>query len=144
LLYSFPANRTFRERFCIVKPGLFVPQFPRRAALQIGNKHGILASLPFQVRVRRQPALKFLQFPSRVREFPIARRRFLRDEYAVKTSFPRIAVNFSRNILATSRAVRRESMVRRSPISMNLLHPRTALTAYASPASGERISNDPK
>src|SRR5580704_16556452 len=60
------ADGTFRERLGIVHPWFFQLELARGAALEVGDKHGIARSFPFQISCGNQPALKLLETPARV------------------------------------------------------------------------------
>ena len=54
----FRTDRAFRQRLGIVEPRLFLAELTRGATLEVGDEHGILRALPFEVGGGDQSALK--------------------------------------------------------------------------------------
>ena len=58
VLDLFRADRTLCQRLGIVEPRLFLAELARGATLEVGDKHGVLGALPFEVGGGDQSALK--------------------------------------------------------------------------------------
>src|SRR5712692_2407066 len=98
MLDFFRADRAIGERPGIVEPGLLEPELARGAALEVGDEHGILCALPFQIGGSHQAALKFFEAAARFGEFAFRGRVSRSDKNAVVTSLPRIAIDFARDV----------------------------------------------
>src|SRR6266581_3020239 len=96
------ARYGFAVSFC--GSGIFARSFrpgatkPYCAALQVGDEHGIFGALPFEIGRGNQAALKFLEPLARISKLRFGWQFSSRDEDAVKTSLPRIAVDFARDV----------------------------------------------
>ena len=135
----FIAGGTLCHRLGIVKPGFFDAQLTSDAALEVGDEHGILGALPFEIGGGYQAALKFFEAAARVGEFGFGGLGASGDEDAVEASLPRVAVQLTREIF--SNFLRGD--VDLVDAFVTEIHHAFA-GAKDSPGCGERTSSDPK
>src|SRR5712664_2822549 len=130
MLDLFRADGAVRKRLGIVEPRLFQAELARRAALEVGDEHGIFGALPFEIGSSDEAALKFLEATPGIGEFRFGRRRSGSDENSVKTSLPRIAVDFARDVFGDFPRGDAVLHVRLSHRSITPVHPRIGVMAY--------------
>src|SRR2546422_5381577 len=94
----FRADGALRERLGIVEPRLFQAELASGAALQVGDEHGILGALPFEIGGGDEAALKFLEAASGIGKFRLGWLGTSRDEDAVETYLARVAIDFARDV----------------------------------------------
>src|SRR5258706_1515725 len=82
------ADGTIRQRPRVVEPRFLEPELARGAAFQVGDEHGILRALPFEIGGGHQAALKILEAASRFGELTFRGCVAGCDKNAVVTSLP--------------------------------------------------------
>jgi len=79
------ANGTLRERLCIVQPRFLKAELPRGAAFEVGDEHGILGALPFEIGGSDETPLKFFEPAPGVGKLCFRWSRSRRDKHAGQT-----------------------------------------------------------
>src|SRR2546427_2974614 len=95
---SFRAQRAFHLRPRIVEPGLLDAEDAGGAAVEVGDEERRVRTLPFEIRRGDESAVERFELGARLGELFLGGFVTGADEYAVKTSLPRVGIDFAREV----------------------------------------------
>ncbi len=98
VLDFFRADRAIGQRPRIVEPRLLEAELARGAALEVGDEHGVVGALPFEVGGGYQALVKLLQTLPSDGEFTVGWRLACGYEYAVIASLSGVAIDFASDV----------------------------------------------